>query len=375
MATQTQPYYPGLEGVIAGETAISTIEGGLRYRGYPIEELAEQSDFEEVAFLVLNGELPAQAEFAAFRERMANARAVPESILHFYESIPSDVPAMDVLRTGVSAVAHHDPEIGSNDHDANLRKAERILAVAPTLVAARSRLKRGLRPVPPRTDLTHAANFLYMVRGTAPDDIEVRAMDTALILYAEHEFNASTFTARVTASTLADLHSAIVAGICALKGPLHGGANERAVEVMESVGSAANAESWIRDALAKKVRIMGFGHRVYKTGDPRAAILKRFCRELAPQKNAGEWEQIADTLEKIMWDEKKLPPNMDWPAGRLFHMLGLETELYTPIFVASRISGWAAHVIEQHDHNRLIRPRANYTGPGLRSYLPVGDRS
>ncbi len=371
---QQQQYFPGLEGVIAGETAISTVTGGLRYRGYTIEDLSEKASFEEVAYLLLNDDLPTSTQLSAFRDRVAQARQVPDSIIDLYRNISPDVAAMDVLRTGVSAAAHFDPEIPSNEHDANVRKAERLLGVIPTLISARARLKRGEEPLPPRPDLDHSANFLYMLRGKEPDELERRSFDISLILYAEHEYNASTFTARVASSTLGDLHGAVVAAIAALKGPLHGGANEKAVEVLEEVGSADNAEPWIRNALANRVRVMGFGHRVYKTNDPRAGVLKRLCEELAPRTGMTEFEGIADTIERIMWEEKGLPANMDWPAGRLYRMLGLETEVFTPIFVASRITGWAAHVIEQHDNNRLIRPRANYVGPELREFVPLAER-
>lgn len=369
-----QQYFPGLEGVIAGETAVSTVTGGLRYRGYTIEDLAQKATFDEVAYLLLNDDLPTASQLQSFRERVAGARHVPEAIIDLYRRIPPEAPAMDVLRSGVSALAHYDSDIGSNEHDVNVRKAERLLGAMPTLISARARLKQGEEPLAPRDDLDHAANFLYLLRGRAPDELERRAFDISLILYAEHEYNASTFTARVAASTLGDLHGAITAAIAALKGPLHGGANEKAVEVLESVGSSANAEPWIRNALANRVRIMGFGHRVYKTNDPRAGILKDLCSQLAPRTGLTELDEIADTIEKVIWQEKGLPANMDWPAGRLYRMLGLETELYTPIFVASRVTGWAAHVIEQHDNNRLIRPRANYVGPELREFQSLEKR-
>lgn len=376
MTTAKEQYFPGLEGVIAGETAISTISGGLQYRGYGIEELATKSNFDEVAYLLLHGEMPTPTELASFKKRVASQRAVPKAILDFVRNVPKDAPAMDVLRTGVSALGHFDPDNNSNEHAADVRKAERLLAQIPTLLSARSRLKRGLEPLAPRPDLDHSANLLYMVTGKAPPESHRYAFEVSLILYAEHEYNASTFTARVTASTLADLHGAIAAAIAALKGPLHGGANEKAVGVLESVGSAANAEKWIRDSLARKERIMGFGHRVYKVEDPRATLLKKFCGELAAEigGQAVEWEKMADTIERVIREEKKLPQNVDWPAGRMYHMMGLEVELYTPIFVSSRITGWSAHVIEQHDHNRLIRPVARYTGPVDLPYVAISKR-
>ena len=374
MTNATEQYYPGLEGVIAGETGISTIAGGLQYRGYSIQDLAEDSSFEEVAYLLIHGELPTQSEFDGFLERLAGARSVPESIQAQYRSLPSDANAMDVLRTGVSILSHHDPDTGSNELDASKRKAERLLAAIPTLITSWSRIKAGNEPVAPRANLDFSANLLNMLHGREADEVERHALDVSLILYAEHEYNASTFTARVAASTLADLHGAVVAAIAALKGPLHGGANERAVEVLEEVGSRDNAEPWIRNALATKRLVMGFGHRVYKDEDPRATILKDFCMRIAPQRDATEWEEMSDIIEKVMWDEKHLPPNMDWPAGRLYRMIGLETEIYTPLFVAARVTGWAAHVIEQQSANRLIRPRANYVGPEPRAYAAIDSR-
>ncbi|MCH8223362.1 MAG: citrate synthase [Chloroflexi bacterium] len=374
MTNATEQYYPGLEGVIAGETGISTIAGGLQYRGYSIQDLAADSSFEEVAYLLIHGELPTQSEFDGFLERLAGARSVRESIHALYRSLPSDANAMDVLRTGVSILSHHDPDTGSNALDASKRKAERLLAAIPTLITSWSRIKAGNEPVAPRANLDFSANLLNMLHGSEADEVERNALDVSLILYAEHEYNASTFTARVAASTLADLHGAVVAAIAALKGPLHGGANERAVEVLEEVGSRDNAESWIRNALATKRLVMGFGHRVYKDEDPRATILKDFCMRIAPQRDATEWEEMSDIIEKVMWDEKHLPPNMDWPAGRLYRMIGLETEIYTPLFVAARVTGWAAHVIEQQSANRLIRPRANYVGPEPRAYAAIDSR-
>lgn len=376
MTTAKEQYFPGLEGVIAGETAISTISGGLQYRGFTIEDLAEKSNFDEVAFLLIHGGMPTPEEIQAFRSRVHRARKISEPVIDFIRSIPKNAPAMDVLRSGVSALAHFDPDTDSNEHDADVRKAERLLAQIPTLIAARGRLKAGKEPVAPREDLDHSANLLYMLTGKVPPESHRRAFEVSMILYAEHEYNASTFTARVTASTLADMHGAIAAAIAALKGPLHGGANEKAVAVLRAVGSPVNAEKWIRDSLARKERIMGFGHRIYKVEDPRATFLKGFCQQLAKElgRQPQDWEAMADTVERVIWQEKKLPPNVDWPAGRLYHMLGLEVELYTPIFVSSRITGWAAHVIEQHDHNRLIRPVARYTGPADLAYVAIDKR-
>ncbi|MGE0610621.1 MAG: citrate/2-methylcitrate synthase [Pirellulales bacterium] len=358
-------YSPGLEGIIAGETAVSTIADGLLYRGYAVEELAEKSTFEETAYLILHGDLPTDAQLAEFRGRLADATVRPE-IIDILRAIPPSAPLMDVMRTATSLLAHWDPEVNDNGHDANLRKAERLVAQLPVVLAARHRLLIGQQPLPPKPELSLAANILWMLQGQQPPDSWQRIMDDSLIMYAEHEFNASTFTARVVCSTLSDLHSAITAAIGALKGPLHGGANERVMEVLAEVGSAANAEAWIRKALAEKRRIMGFGHRVYKTGDPRAAYLKPLCAELAKETGHEDMEAMADTIERIVVAEKKLPPNLDWPSARLYHYMQLPTYLYTPLFVISRVTGWSAHAIEQLDNNRLIRPLSKYTGAARR---------
>jgi citrate synthase len=367
-------YSPGLEGVIAGETAISTIVEGLRYRGYPVTELAEKASFDEVAYLLLHGDLPTARQLADFEKRVAGARKVPPPLLDLFRALPRETPPMDVLRTAVSILAHFDPETSDNTHDANVRKAERLLGEIPVAVAANHRISRGQPPIPARPELAHAANFLYMLRGSEPSPATARAFDVSLILYAEHEFNASTFTARVVCSTEADLHSSIVAAIGALKGRLHGGANEKVMDLLRAAGGPATAEQWIRSALARKERVMGFGHRVYKHGDVRAGILKEYARRAAEAAGLTEWEETAAIIERVMEGEKNLLPNLDWPAGRLYHALGLDVPLYTPIFVLSRVAGWSAHVIEQLDHNRLIRPRSRYTGPERRAVKPLADR-
>jgi 2-methylcitrate synthase/citrate synthase II len=371
-------YSPGLEGIIAGETAISTIEGGLRYRGYPVTELAQSATFDEVAYLLLHGELPTRDELAAFQKRVNAARSIPGPLRELLKALPADVVSMDALRSAVSILAHFDSDSQDSSPTANLRKSERLLGQIPVVVAEQYRLSKGLAPVPPRADLGHAANFLYMLKGTPPSALHARAFDVSLILYAEHEFNASTFTARVVVSTESDLHSAITAAIGALKGRLHGGANERVMDLLQKAGGPATAEKWIRDALVRKERVMGFGHRVYKTGDVRAQILKDYARQAAEAAEAAgqtQWETTAEIIEGVLEKEKNLFPNLDWPAGRLYHALGLEVPLYTPFFVASRVTGWCAHVIEQLGHNRIIRPRARYTGPAVRRVVPLAQRA
>lgn len=368
-------YSPGLEGVIAGETAISTVEGGLRYRGYPVGELVEKASFEEVAYLLLHGELPNATQLTDFKNRLAAARRLAEPLRDLLQALPRTVTPMDAIRSAVSVMAHFDPDISDSTPAANLRKSERLLARIPIAVAAQYRFSKGQTLVPPRPELSEAANFLWMLRGVEPSAEQSRAFDVSLILYAEHEFNASTFTARVVVSTESDLHAGVVAAIGALKGRLHGGANEKVVDLLKAAGGPEKAEKWTLDSLARKERMMGFGHRVYKTGDVRAGILKQYAARLAAATGQTSWETTAEIIEQVMAREKNLYPNLDWPAGRLYHALGLEIPLYTPIFVMSRITGWCAHIMEQLAHNRLIRPRARYIGPPVRSVPPLKDRS
>jgi citrate synthase len=374
-------YYPGLEGVIANETAISNVEGkqgagGLEYRGYTIEELAEKVSYLEAAYLLLHGDLPKPADLDAFANRIKSTESLPAPLMTLLREIPASNHPMDVLRTSVSVLAHFDPEVNASptDHAANVRKAERMLSQMPTAVAARERITKGLEPIAPRADLDFPANFLYMVHGEVPSEAMRKAFDLSLVLYAEHELNASTFSGRVTVSTLSDIYSGIVAAIGTLKGSLHGGANEEAWKVLEQVGSPENAERWIQEALAKKTRIMGFGHRVYKTGDPRARILKGHCAALAAEVGDDRWERMAEPIEKAVTEQKQLPPNVDWPSARLYHYMDLEIHLYTPIFAMARVAGWAAHIIEQLDHNRLMRPRARYIGRPTRNIVPIAER-
>jgi citrate synthase len=367
-------YHPGLEGVIAGETAVATVSGGLSYRGYPVTELAEKATFDEVAYLLLHGELPTGQQLKAFHQRLAAASALPAPLTQLFRGLPRGTNSMDAIRTAVSVLSHFDPDTQDSSHAANVRKAERLVAQIPVAVAQHFRISKGQEPVAPRLTSSLAANLLYMIRGSEPSATESRAFDVSLILYAEHEFNASTFTARVVCSTESDLHSSIVAAIGALKGRLHGGANEQIMDLLQAAGGPDTAERWIREALARKEKIMGFGHRVYKTGDVRAGILKEYARKMADATSQTKWEATAAIIERILEHEKHLFPNLDWPSGRLYHALGLEVPLYTPIFVCSRVTGWSAHVIEQREHNRLIRPRSRYTGPAVRHVVPLAQR-
>ena len=369
--SQAQPYYPGLEGVLAGETAISTIEGGLQYYGYAVRDLAEDATFEEVAHLLLRGRLPSEEELADFEAVLVEASTVPEEVINFMATIPLHVGEMEVLRTTVSALAHWDEDPTGTS---NVTKAERLLGQIPILIAARYRQRMGLRVLKPQPDLSVAGNLLYLITGDEPSPTQERAMDVSLILYAEHEFNASTFTARVVTSTQSDLHSAVVAAIAALKGPLHGGANEQVLKQLQEIGSADQAEEWFRTMSANKHRLMGFGHRVYKEGDPRAYVLKDYCVRLAEEVGQMALEKTAETIERLARDSKGLYPNLDWPSARLYHYLGLDVDLFTPLFVAARVAGWCAHIIEQSQHNRLIRPRARYIGPTGLTFEPLSER-
>jgi len=368
-------YSPGLEGVIGGESAVCSIsEVGLAYRGYPITELSQQCTFEEVAFLLLHGELPNQEQLSAFQAELTAARPLSPQLTALVATIPAGAPAMDALRTAVSLQSHFDPEITDNSPGATLRKGIRLLAQMPALIGAWDRARTGRPPSTDASPESHAAYLLQQLTGAVPDPDSARVLDVSLILYAEHELNASTFAARVVVSTLSDLHSGIIAGIGALKGPLHGGANERAIEMLLEIGGPERAEAWVQERLARKERIMGFGHRVVRTGDSRAGILHDLGLELARKLGETRWQQTADTVQAVVEREKGLKPNVDFPCGWVYHLLGLPTELYTPIFAASRVAGWSAHILEQLNDNRLIRPRALYRGIDLRHVQPLADR-
>lgn len=369
-------YKPGLEGVVAGVTYISEVDPDkqkLAYRGYDIEDLATSSTFEEVAYLLLNGELPNKNQLAEFSDDIASERGIPNEVTEFLNKAPKENP-MDVLRTCVSALALFDPDINEMTKEANLRKAKRLIAKIPTIIASTYRLQKGLKPIQPDSRHSHAANLLHVIAGAEPEQFKVRVMDASLILYAEHSFNASTFAARVIASTLSDMHAAVCGALGALKGPLHGGANERAMEMMLRIGEPENAEKWVMDTLARKERIMGFGHRVYRSGDSRVPTMRRISKELSEKVGESKWYRIAEIVESVMARERGLYPNVDFPCGYTYYLLGLPIELYTPIFASSRVAGWAAHIIEQLSDNRLIRPDSIYRGPRARSYVPLERR-
>ena len=371
MSTETKPSYsPGLAGVVAGETEICWVDpnAGLMYRGYDIHEMAEKANFEEVAYLLLNGELPNLQQLVEFSRQIAQDRTVPKEVLDGLRLLPKNTHPMDMLRTGVSMLAPFDPELNDHSHDANVRKAIRLIAKVSTLITDGYRIQKGEEIIQDKPDLSMAGNFFYKLTGAAPQAWQTRMMDTIFILYADHEYNASTFAARVTAATLADMYAAVTSACGTLKGPLHGGANEESIYMLNEIATPERAEGWLKDALARKAKIMGFGHRVYKSGDSRVPIMREIARDLGKRVGKENWVPICENLEKTMEREKGLCANVDLYAAPVFTMFGFDPALNTPIFAASRIAGWCAHVIEQHDHNRLIRPRSLYTGPALRPY-------
>ena len=369
----------GLEGVVAGNSSISFVdgqEGRLLYRGYDINDLAQHSTFEETAYLCWYGRLPTRKELDDLKARLAESRTLPGEVMSLIEKAPKDAHPMDVLRTAVSALGMYDPDKDKDvaDTEANIRRAIRLTARTATIVAAFDRIRKGQAPVAPRADLSHAANFLYMLKGTEPDDISERTFDVALVLHVDHEFNASTFAARVTTATLSDMYSAVTSAIGALKGPLHGGANQRVMEMLLSIEDPSKTEEWVRERLARKERIMGFGHRVYKVVDPRARHLERLSRELGERTGNTRWYEMSQVIRRVMEEEKGLYPNVDFYSASAYYCLGIDLDLYTPIFAISRMAGWTAHVMEQYADNRLIRPRSNYTGPLHAEYVPIDQR-
>jgi 2-methylcitrate synthase/citrate synthase II len=371
MSTETKPAYsPGLAGVIAGETEICWVDpnAGLMYRGYDIHDMAEQASFEEVAYLLLNGELPSFEELGKFTRDIAKERELPGAVTKMLRLMPRGTHPMDMLRTGVSMLGAFDPELNDHSHAANLRKAVRLIAKVSTLITDGWRISQGEEPLPEKLDLTLAGNLFYKLTGNIPQAWQIRMLDTIFILYADHEFNASTFAARVTASTLADMYAAVTSACGTLKGPLHGGANEESMRMLDDIKTADRAEKWMMDALAQKKKIMGFGHRVYKKGDSRVPIMREIGRDLGKRTGKEQWIPICEKLEETMEREKQLCANVDLYAAPVLTMLAFPPALNTPIFAASRVAGWCAHVVEQHDHNRLIRPRSLYTGPQLRRY-------
>jgi citrate synthase len=377
--TTTTPAPKGLEGVVATTSKICYIDGDngvLAYGGIDIHELAEKSNFEETCFLLWHGRLPNAAELKDLRQRLGADRKLDPAIIDFLRSVPKGALPMDVLRTAVSALGMYDADRAKNNHDANVSKAIRLTSQIAMIVAAYDRVRKGKDLVTPDPSLSHAASFLLLLNGEKPSETAERALDIALILHADHELNASTFAARVTAATLSDMHSAITSAIGALKGPLHGGANEAVFHILEKIDAAgADPVVYVRDMLARKEKISGFGHRVYRTEDPRATHLRKMSEDLCRAHNEAKWFEMSLAIEKFIKAEKKLNANVDFYSASTYHVLGIDVDLFTPIFAVSRISGWAAHVIEQLDDNRLIRPRADYLGPAYpQHWVPMNQR-
>jgi 2-methylcitrate synthase/citrate synthase II len=365
-------YSPGLEGVIAGESAICQVNpnAGLIYRGYDAHELAARASFEDVAWLLLRGELPTAAESHQFRSELASSADLPSQVVSMLQLFPRSAHPIDALRTGVSMLGTFDPDAADNSPAANLRKANRILAKLSTLTTSAWRIAHGEHPLAPQTELPFAGRFLFSLTGKPPQDWEISAFNSILILYAEHEFNASTFSARVTASTLADMHAAITSALGTLKGPLHGGANEQSLNVLTEIGSPQRVDAWVAQRLEKHEKISGFGHRVYRAGDSRVPMMRELARQLAKRFGKEQMVAVCEELEAVMLRRKNLCANVDLYAAPVFLMMNIPSALNTPIFACARASGWCAHVIEQHAHNRLIRPRSLYTGPAPRPYEP-----
>lgn len=364
----------GLTGVVVDYTAVSKVNpetNSLLYRGYPVQELAASCTFEEVAYLLWHGELPTPQELAEFETLERSLRHLDHEVKRVIDELPTTSHPMDVVRTAVSVLGAVDPTTADDSPAANLAKSVRLMAKLPAIVAYDQRRRRGQELVEPRDDLGYSANFLHMTFGEVPDLVVVEAFDVSMILYAEHSFNASTFTARVITSTLADLYSAVTGAVGALKGPLHGGANEAVMHVFEEIGTADRAEAWLETALSEKRKIMGFGHRVYKSGDSRVPTMKAALDTLVAEYDRPDLGELYDRLEAAMDERKSIKPNLDYPSGPAYHLMGFDTLTFTPLFVASRVTGWTAHIMEQAAANALIRPLSLYNGPDER-HVPAG---
>lgn len=361
----------GLKGIIALESTISKVDGpnaALYYRGYHIDDLVANTTYEEVAYLLLHGELPDEAQLQAFKETLANEQTIAQPIVDMLQSMPPGSVPMAMLRTAVSMLAMYDPDANDNSDEANVRKATRLTAQVPLLVAMIGRIAGGnTSMVQPKREFGIAANFLYILNGTEPTETAVSTLDCALTLHAEHGLNASTFAARVTASTLSDMHSALTSAVGTLKGPLHGGANEGVMKMLLEIETPDRAEAYVREKLARKEIIMGIGHAVYKNGDPRVKHLRKLSKALNEQTGSTHWVEISERIAELMLAEKKLHPNVDFYSASAYYALGIKPELFTPVFAASRTSGWTAHILEQYRNNVLIRPQAAYVGPENRT--------
>jgi len=380
--TETGKFKAGLEDVVAGTSSVCLvdgIEGRLLYRGYDITDLAENSTFAETAFLLWYEHLPLKKEYDAYLKVCKEATELPYQVSMLLRLFPRTATPMEVLRTAISSLGHYDPDSGNTTHDASLRKAIRLTNRIGSIVTAHERLRNGNEPILPIPGKTVAYNFLYTLFGKEPEPLFEKIFDVCLILHADHEWNASTFAARVTAATMSDMYSSVTSAIGALKGPLHGGANEAVMKMLLDIGEPSKAEAWVTNALKNKVKISGFGHRVYKTEDPRATVLRKYAEQLGKHTGQSKWYEISRIVEKVMFDHmqkegKKIYPNVDFYSASVYHCMNIPLELFTPIFAMSRITGWTAHIMEQWANNRLIRPRAEYTGPLRLSYTPIDKR-
>ncbi len=367
----------GLRGVVAAQSKMSKVngdEGILIYQGYNIHDLAEHSTFEETVFLLWNGRMPKQDELDMLKTELRANYEVPSEIIVFMKHFPHDAAPMDVLRTCVSTLAFYDKEGTATDIESAKKAAIKLTAQFPTIIAAWERIRTDQEPVHPDTSLDIAENFLYMMRGEKPDPSEARMLDICLILHADHGFNASTFTTRVISGTLADMYGAVTGGIAALAGPLHGGANTAVMRALKEIGEVENVESWLENKLANKEKVMGMGHAVYKTEDPRATWLRKFSEQMGGVTGETKWFEMSKKLEDLMKEKKGLNPNVDFYSASTYYMMGIPLDLYTPIFAISRISGWAGHILEQYAENKLIRPRAEYVGNWDMKYVPIEER-
>jgi 2-methylcitrate synthase len=373
----TEDIKKGLLGIVVDETTISKVMpeiNSLTYRGYQVQELCENCKFEEVAYLIWHGNLPNTIELRKFEAEERQNRRITKNLTKIIEHMPKRSHPMDVARTAVSVMALEDKETSDNSADANMRKALRIFAKVPTALAAFSRIRKGKKILQPKKNLTFSENFFHMLFGKVPRSEIVRAFDVSLILYAEHGFNVSTFTARTITSSLSDMHGAITGAIASLKGPLHGGANEKVMEMMNKIKTPKNAKKWINNAIDKKQVVMGFGHRVYKSGDSRVPTMKKYFLKVAKIKKDKKFYKIYDIIEKVMIKRKGIYPNMDFPTGPAYHLMGFDIDFFTPIFVIARITGWTAHIMEQHASNKLIRPLSKYSGEKHRKVVLINQR-
>jgi citrate synthase len=371
------PIAEGLRGITVSESKISFVDGTngrLLFRGYDIPDLAQNSTFEETSYLLIHGELPTKPQLREFQKALGKERKLPSSLMRILRNLPKEANPMDALRTGISYLGAIDPEADSADPQVRMRVIQRIIAKTPTIVAAFHRARSGLDFVQPRQSGGQAENFLRMLLGREPDEFEIKAMDVALVLHADHEFNASTFAARVTISTLSDVYSAVTSAIGTLKGPLHGGANRAVMAQLKEIGDVKNVDAWVARKLASHEKIMGFGHAVYKTMDPRATVLKEYNRQMAERKGERRWYEISAKMQDVVYNKKQLWPNVDFYSAGLYEVMGIPDDLFTTLFAVSRMSGWLAHIVEQLEHNKLIRPVSQYAGAPLRPWIPPGKR-